>query len=80
MNDFWIIAKSAARNPERAYCMLLLAFRYGLRVSELCSLKVSDVNPELRELHVRRVKGSDSGRCVDPSRACPPLDGWVSGH
>jgi type 1 fimbriae regulatory protein FimB len=37
--------------------MLLLMFRHGLRVSELTSLKLSDVNLELRELHVRRFKG-----------------------
>jgi site-specific recombinase XerD len=56
-----VAAKSASRNPRRDYAMLLLMFRHGLRVSELTSLKLSDVNLELRELHVRRCKGSDSG-------------------
>jgi type 1 fimbriae regulatory protein FimB len=36
-------------------------FRHGLRVSELCSIKCSDVNVELREFHVHRLKSSDSG-------------------
>jgi type 1 fimbriae regulatory protein FimB len=56
-----VAAKSATRNPERDYCALLLMFRHGLRVSELCTLQLSDINLELRELYVRRVKGSDSG-------------------
>jgi type 1 fimbriae regulatory protein FimB len=56
-----VAAKTASRNPERDYAILLLMFRHGLRVSELCGLKLSDVNLELRELHVRRCKGSDSG-------------------
>jgi site-specific recombinase XerD len=54
-------SKTASRNPERDYTILLLAYRHGLRVSELCSLKLSDVNLEVGEFHVSRLKGSDSG-------------------
>jgi len=54
-------SKTFSRNPQRDYCLLLLMFRHGLRISELTSLKLSDVNLELRELHVRRCKGSDGG-------------------
>jgi site-specific recombinase XerD len=36
-------------------------FKHGLRISELTSLRLSDVNLELRELDVRRCKGSDGG-------------------
>ena len=41
--------------------MLLLAFRHGLRVSELCSLKRSDIDLENKIFHVRRLKGCDHG-------------------
>jgi site-specific recombinase XerD len=61
VSELLVASKSASRNPVRDYAILLLMFRHGLRVSELTSLKLSDVNLELRELHVRRCKGSDSG-------------------
>ena len=35
--------KTDSRNPVRDYCMLLLMFRHGLRVSELCSIKLCDI-------------------------------------
>ena len=37
--------------------MLLIAFRHGLRVSELCGLQWSDVEFESGTLHLRRAKG-----------------------
>ncbi len=40
---------------------MLLMFRHGLRVSELCAMKISDINVDTKELHVTRLKGSDSG-------------------
>jgi len=54
-------ASKSSRNPERDYAILLLMFRHGLRVSELCSLKLSDLNLDAKELHVNRLKGCDSG-------------------
>jgi type 1 fimbriae regulatory protein FimB len=51
-----------SRNPVRAYCILLLMFRHGLRVSELCALKLSDINVDTKELFVNRLKGCDSGQ------------------
>jgi integrase len=37
--------------------MILVAFRHGLRASELCSLQWSDVEFETGNLHLRRAKG-----------------------
>jgi type 1 fimbriae regulatory protein FimB len=54
-------AKTASRNPVRDYCALLLMFRHGLRVSELCAIKLSDINVGTKEFHVNRLKGCDSG-------------------
>jgi type 1 fimbriae regulatory protein FimB len=53
--------KASSRNPVRDYAILLLMYRHGLRVSELCQLKLSDINLELAEIYVHRLKGSDGG-------------------
>jgi integrase len=37
--------------------MILIAFRHGLRASELCGLQWSDVEFETGTLHLRRTKG-----------------------
>jgi integrase len=42
---------------QRDSTMLLIAFRHGLRASELCSLQWSDVEFESATLHLRRAKG-----------------------
>lgn len=49
-----------SRNRERDYCLLLLMFRHGLRVSEACHLKVTDVNLKERILHVHRLKNGQA--------------------
>jgi type 1 fimbriae regulatory protein FimB len=54
-------AKTATRNPERDYCLLLLMARHGLRVSEACRLKLSDIDMENKTLQVTREKDGDSG-------------------
>jgi site-specific recombinase XerD len=50
----------ASRNPERDYCIMLLMSRHGLRVSELCQMKLADVDLESKILHVHRLKASNS--------------------
>jgi type 1 fimbriae regulatory protein FimB len=49
------------RNPVRDHAILLLMFRHGLRVTELCDMKVTDVNVNTKEVHVNRLKGSEGG-------------------
>lgn len=43
-------------HAARDRCLLFLMFRHGLRVSEACSLELSQVNVEDRVLHVARLK------------------------
>jgi type 1 fimbriae regulatory protein FimB len=49
-------AAKSSRNAARDRCFLLLMFRHGLRVSEACGLKLSQVDADSRVLHVTRLK------------------------
>ena len=49
------VAKGS-RNAACDRCLLLLMFRHGLRVSEACGLRLSQVDIESRLLYVRRLK------------------------
>jgi type 1 fimbriae regulatory protein FimB len=54
--DKLLAATKGSRNEARDRCLLLLMFRHGLRVSEACGLKLSQVDAESRVLHVARLK------------------------
>jgi site-specific recombinase XerD len=38
--------------------MVLLAYRHGLRASEVCGLKLSDIDSKVSSISIRRLKGS----------------------
>lgn len=46
-------AKSASRNRQRNFCLLLLIYRHGLTVTEACSLRLGDIDLERKRLYVR---------------------------
>lgn len=54
-------ARHYGRNGERNELLIALAYRHGLRVSELCALRWSQVDFAAQRLHVARRKGSLSG-------------------
>src|SRR5262245_10441782 len=56
--DKLIAAAKGNRWGLRDATMILIAFRHGLRVSELCGLQWSDVEFETATLHLRRAKGA----------------------
>src|SRR5262249_1686024 len=58
-----VLIEAAKRNRwgQRDSTMLLIAFRHGLRASELCELQWSDVEFETGTLHLRRAKGGSTG-------------------
>ena len=51
-----IAATKNSRNEARDRALLLLMFRHGLRVSEACAMRLSQVDVESRVLHVARLK------------------------
>jgi type 1 fimbriae regulatory protein FimB len=59
MKKFLAAAKTSSRNPVRDYAIMLMMFRHGLRVSELCDMKLNDINLKTKSFHVPRGKGCD---------------------
>jgi integrase len=51
-----------SRNPERDYCLLLLMYRHGLRVSEAVGLKLSDIDVQVKRINIKRLKHGESTR------------------
>jgi integrase len=51
-------AARKGRHGSRNHAMALLAYRHGLRVSELINMRVADVDLDTSHLFVRRLKGS----------------------
>jgi type 1 fimbriae regulatory protein FimB len=47
-----------ASDSKRNQVMILLAFRHGLRASEVCGLKTSDIDLKNGTITIRRLKGS----------------------
>ena len=54
-------AAKGNRYGSRDSTIILIAFRHGLRASELCELQWSDVEFESGTLHLRRAKGGATG-------------------
>lgn len=51
-----MMASRSGRYPERDECMIYICFAHGLRVSEVCNLRLSDINLHDGVIHVRRLK------------------------
>src|SRR5712671_5105479 len=49
------------RNGTRDAAAIWLAFNHGLRISELCDLRWSDIQWQEGRILIRRLKGSQSG-------------------
>jgi type 1 fimbriae regulatory protein FimB len=56
--ESFLKAARKGRHGIRNFAMSLLAYRHGLRVSELLNMRVADVDLDTGRLFVRRCKGS----------------------
>ncbi|MGA7955313.1 MAG: tyrosine-type recombinase/integrase [Gloeobacterales cyanobacterium] len=56
VDELMAIAQKRGRYGHRDATMILMAYRHGLRVSELCALRWDQVNLNNGLLHVRRLK------------------------
>ena len=52
--------QDTSRNPHRDATLILVAYRHGLRVSELIDIRWDDVHLDRAEIYVRRLKGGKS--------------------
>jgi len=53
-------SKSVGRHGLRDSLLILIGYHHGLRVSEICDLRWSDLDFKSAHLYVRRLKGSNS--------------------
>lgn len=49
-----------SKNPERDYCLVYMTFIHGFRVSEVCQLRLSDMDLVAKSLFIRRIKNGFS--------------------
>jgi site-specific recombinase XerD len=54
------VLRVASHRSKRDHAMILLAFKHGLRASEICGLKMNDLNLKDTKVTVRRLKGSQT--------------------
>ena len=50
----------AKQQSQRDYCMILLAYRHGLRASEVCGIRIDHIDMQAGNIHCIRGKGSVS--------------------
>ena len=69
------VLKAARRRSARDWAMILIAYRHGLRASEVCDLKLAHVNLKNRQISIRRLKGSlPTMQPIERHRGQPLLD------
>jgi len=54
----FLAATRKGRHGARDFCLMLVAYRHGMRVSELVDVRLKDVDLDTARIFVRRVKGS----------------------
>jgi site-specific recombinase XerD len=73
------VLKAARERSTRDWAMILLAYRHGLRASEVCGLKLADVDLKEGWISIRRLKGSlQTVQPLYPHRGKPLLDETVA--
>ena len=70
-------AARKGRHSIRDFCLMLVAYRYRLRVSELIDIRIKDLDLETGRLFVRRVKGSLSTHQPIESDELRAIRAWL---
>jgi site-specific recombinase XerD len=57
-HELLALLKAAKTRSNRDWAMILLTYRHGMRASEVCNLKLADVDMKCHTITFQRVKGS----------------------
>jgi integrase len=69
------VLKAAKARGPREWSMILLAYRHGLRASEVCNLRLGDLDMKNGSIVIERLKGSlRTIQCVAEHRGEPLLN------
>jgi integrase len=69
------VLKAARERSIRDWAMILLAYRHGLRASEVCGLKLAEIDLKAGSISIQRLKGSlPTVQPLYPHRGQPLLD------
>lgn len=55
-----MLGAKQGRHPERDYCLIYMSFIHGFRVSEVCGVRLSDIDLQEGSLYIRRKKNGFS--------------------
>lgn len=69
---------AAAGGNARDFCILTTFLQTGVRVSELCALKLNDIDFETKTLHVRVGKGMTARTVELEKKGTQALKSWLS--
>ena len=74
-NELLAVLRCAREHSSRSWAMILIAYTHGLRATEVCNLKLADVNVKDSTIAVKRLKGSlATVQMLMPHRGEPLLD------
>ena len=75
-----LLLSEASRNswPERNYCLILMGFLHGFRISELLGLRLSDIDMRAKVIYVRRIKNGFSTQQPLLPRELRALKTWLN--
>src|SRR5438105_13837836 len=69
------LLKEARQRSLRDWCMILVAYQHGMRCTEVCQLRLGDIDLRAGQITIRRLKGSmHTVQQLMPHRGQPLLD------